>query len=104
MDFEALLLGIEPVAAFGLGAAAIAIGSTLSLLGNTEAGQSITESGRDLTKQGIKWGIDTFEKVQGNIAEAGESWNDLVAEAQSEIRASQNSKVAPEPKEVNISE
>ncbi len=103
MDFEALFLGIEPVVAFSLGAAALAIGSAVTLFGNTEAGKTITESGRDMTKSGIKWGIDTFEKVQGGIAEANESWNDLVAEAQSEIKISKNSKVS-EPKEVNISE
>jgi hypothetical protein len=104
MDFEALFLGIEPIVALTLGAAAIAIGTGVSLVGNTEVGKTITHSGRDLTKNGIKWGIDAVDKLQGTVAEAGESWNDLVAEAQSELKASRNSSVAPEPKEVTIAE
>ena len=104
MDLEALFLGIEPIAAFSLGAAALAIGTAVSLLGNTPAGEQITEGGRNLIKDGIKWGIETADKVQGSIAETSESLNDLVAEAQAEIKANKNSKVAPEPKEVTISE
>jgi len=104
MDFEALFLGIEPVVAFSLGAAALAIGTGVSLLGKTEAAKPILDAGRDLTKNGIKWVIDTTDVVKSNVAEASETWNDLVAEAQAEHNASKNSKVAPEPTQVSISE
>lgn len=104
MDLEALLLGAEPIFALGVGLGVLALGSAVTALGNTEAGQSLVESGRDLTKHGIKWGIETFDKVQTNIAEAGESWNDLVAEAQSEIKTTKESNNGVSPKEVEISE
>ncbi len=101
MDFEALLLGVEPAVAFGVGLTALAFGSAMSALGNTEVGKSLTESGRTLTKNGIKWGIETVEKVQGTVAEAGETWNDLVAEAQLEIKTGKNT-TQTAPKEVEI--
>ena len=104
MDLEALLLGVEPVAALAVGIAALALAPAISALGNSEAGKSLADSGRDLTKSGIKWGIETFEKVQGTVAEAGESWNDIVAEAEAEIRAAKNSAQSEAPKEVEITE
>lgn len=104
MDLEALLLGIEPVAALGVGAAALALAPLIGALGNPEVGKSLADSGRDLTKNGIKWGLETFEKVQETLAEASESWNDLVAEAEAEIRTAKTSTKSEPPTEVEIAE
>jgi hypothetical protein len=104
MDLEALLLGIEPVAALGVGAAALALAPLIGALGNPEVGKSLAESGRDLTKSGIKWGLETFEKVQETVAEASESWNVLVAEAEAEIRTAKSSAKPEAPTEVEIAE
>jgi hypothetical protein len=38
-----------------------------------------------LIKGGLKFGMETTEKLQSSFAEATESWNDLVAEAKSEV-------------------
>jgi len=103
MEFEALLLGVEPAIALGAGLAALALAPVLGALGNTEASKTLSESGRNLTKDGIKWGIETFDKVQGAVAEAGETLNDIVAEARTEARTPKNSSTPPQPKEVEIS-
>lgn len=103
MDFEALLLGAEPVVALGAGIGALALGSAIIALGNSEAGKPLVESGRNLTKHGIKWGIEAFETVQGNVAEAGETWNDIVAEAQAEVRNAKKTAVTT-PNSVEITE
>jgi hypothetical protein len=102
MEFEALLLGAEPIVAFGAGLGALALGSAIVALGNSEAGQPLVESGRDLTKHGLKWSLETLDKVQETFAEAGESWNDLVAEARSEIKESKVAAEANPPQEVEI--
>ena len=80
------LLGIEPVFALGVGLAALAIAPVIGALGNPDAGETVAQTGRDMTKHGIKLGIEAVDTVQTHLAEAGESWNDLIAEAQSEIR------------------
>ncbi|MDB9395704.1 hypothetical protein PN479_09925 [Microcystis aeruginosa CS-573] len=43
MDLEALLLGIEPVAALGVGAAALALAPLIGALGNPEVGKSLAQ-------------------------------------------------------------
>jgi hypothetical protein len=102
MEFEALLLGAEPIVAFGAELGALALGSALVSLGNSEAGKPLVQSGRDLTKHGLKWGMEAFGKVQETVAEAGESWNDIVAEARSEIKETKASAEAVAPREVEI--
>lgn len=104
MDLEALLLGMEPVAALGVGIAALALAPLIGALGKSEVGKSLEDSGRELTKSGIKWGLETFEKVQETVAEAGESWNDLVAEARSEARNAKNSAKSDPPTEIEITQ
>lgn len=104
MDLEALLLGVEPVAAISVGIAALVLAPVIGALGNPEVGKSLANSGRDLTKSGIKWGLEAFEKVQETVAEAGESWNDLVAEAQAEVKNAKNSAKSDAPTEIEIVE
>lgn len=104
MDLEALLLGLEPAVALGVGLAALAVAPVVGALGNTEIGKSLSESGRSLAKHGIKSGMETFEKIQETVAEVGESWNDMVAEAQQERKVERNSQNSAEPQNISISE
>ena len=71
-----------------LGAGAVAVLVVAPIVGatvNPELGKSISDSGRDLIKGGLKFAMETTEKLQSSFAEATESWNDLVAEAKSEV-------------------
>ncbi len=101
MEFEALLLGIEPltVLAVGIGAAAVApvVGAVDSMTGH-----SLTESARTAAKQGLVWAFETYEKAQATMAEASESFQDLVAEARSEIITTKAEADSSEPREVTI--
>jgi hypothetical protein len=99
-----LLLGIEPIVALSVGVAAMAIAPVIGALGNTEAGQKVADTGRDMTKNGLKWGLEAFDKIQSNLAEAGESWNDLMAEAQSEVKTAKKAQATSKIKEVVITE
>ncbi|MCA2552481.1 MAG: DUF5132 domain-containing protein [Microcystis sp. M04BS1] len=90
------LLGIEPIFALGVGLAALAIAPAIGALSNSETGEKVAETGRDMTKQGIKWGAEAADTVQTYLAEASESWNDLVAEAQAEIRTAKKAKATSE--------
>jgi hypothetical protein len=80
------LLGIEPIFALGAGLAALAIAPAIGALSSSEAGQKVAETGRELTKEGIKRSVEVVDSVQTYLAEATESWNNLVAEAQAEVR------------------
>jgi Protein of unknown function (DUF5132) len=73
------LLIIGGIGAVGL----IVFGSAIALV-DKATGETISNTGRDIVKNGLKFGMDAAEKVQASIAEAGESWNDLVAEAKAE--------------------
>jgi hypothetical protein len=73
------LLVIGGIGVVGL----VALGSVIGLV-NSQAGEAISESGREIAKNGLKLGMEATEKIQASIAEASESWNDLVAEAQAE--------------------
>ncbi len=98
MEFEALL----PVAALGAGIAALALAPVIGALGNTEVSKSLSETGRNLTKNGIKMGIEAYENVQATLAEAGETWNDIVAEAKTEVKAKKTATATEQPTEVEI--
>ncbi len=102
MDLEALLLGVEPMVALGLGLAALLVAPLVGALGNTEAGQSLVDSGRSMTKHGIRIGVETFNKVQETLAEVGESWNDLVAEAKAEVKVERNAAKAEQARRIEI--
>lgn len=82
---QLLLLGAGVVA---LAVAAPIIGSLV----NPELGQTIADSSRNLLKEGIKLSLEATEKVQSSVAEASESWNDLVAEAKAEKASTNNAR------------
>jgi hypothetical protein len=41
--------------------------------------------GKPLVKAAIKGGISAYERTKGALAEAGETWEDIVAEARAEL-------------------
>lgn len=45
----------------------------------------VASAGKPLAKAAIKGGILLYEKSKGVIAEVGETWEDLVAEAKAEL-------------------
>jgi uncharacterized protein with PhoU and TrkA domain len=102
MDF---LLGIEPLTALVVAAGAVVLAPVVSLLGNTlgnsSLGQSISQSARDVTKDALVFGIEVIENTQTAIAEAQESFQDIVAEAKSEYASKKNAEKV-EPREVTI--
>lgn len=100
MELEALLLGLEPIVALGIGIAAIALTPLIGSIINPELGQNLSDSGKNLAKQGIRVGMETYDKIQSGVAEAAESWNDLVAEAQAELELSRNTRQPPRQVEI----
>ncbi|CCI13617.1 Genome sequencing data, contig C270 [Microcystis aeruginosa PCC 9806] len=92
---------MEELLLLGAGAVAVLVVAPIVRAAvNPELGKSISDSGRDLIKGGLKFGMETTEKLQSSFAEATESWNDLVAEAKSEV---DTRKAAPQPpREVEI--
>lgn len=102
-ELETLLLGLEPITALTIGVGALllapAIGAVNSLTGN-----SISDSSRSAAKTGLIWVFEAFDHTQGAVAEAGESLQDLIAEAKSD-RASQTKPkngAMETPREVSI--
>lgn len=86
-----------------LGAGAIAVVVAAPIIGsliNPELGKSIAESGRNLLKEGLKFGMDAAENFQSSFSEAGECWNDLVAEAKNERETNLNAKEPPKSIEI----
>lgn len=100
-ELETLLLGLEPITALTIGAGALlvvpAIGAVNSLTGN-----AVSDSGRSVAKTGLMWVFDAFDKTQGAIAEAGESFQDLIAEAKAEKASAKNGSADKSPREVAI--
>ena len=108
LELEALLLGLEPITALAVGVGTLvvvpAIGAVGSAVGaNAAVGSSVTDSSRSIAKTGLVWVFDAFDKTQAFFAEAAESFQDLVAEARTELntakaRDAQNS--PPHPVEI----
>jgi len=92
MEFEALLLGIEPLTVAVIGAGALIAAPVVSLA----TGQDLSEAARTAAKTGINWAHEGFEKTQAFLAETSESFQDLVAEAQAERANTQSNSEAPQ--------
>lgn len=95
MELEALLLGLEPLTALTIGIGALAIAPVAGAIGSamgskSEAGNSLSESSRNLAKSGLVSVFDAFDKTQKVFAEAGESFQDLVAEARNDLNNSRS--------------
>jgi hypothetical protein len=86
--------------AFGAGAVMGAAGSVLGK-GETNADDPV----RAAMKQGLAWSMEAIDSAQGAIAEASESFNDLMAEARMEVNKSKQSAATqtqpPNPVEID---
>lgn len=88
--------------AFGIGAGLMALAPAVSAVtGGSKLSRSMSETGRDLTKRGLKLGVVVADKVSEasksvahNVAEFGESFNDLVAEARADLAQERASKAS----------
>jgi hypothetical protein len=100
-----LLFGIEPLTALVVAAGAVVLAPVVNVLGNTFANsnlsESISQSARNATKDALVFGIEVIENTQNAIAQAQESFQDIVAEAKSEY-ASKKAAEKVEPREITI--
>lgn len=97
MELEALLLGLEPLTALGIGVGSLLLAPVVGVVGSamgsdSALGNSLSESSRSLAKTGVGWAVDTFDKTQTFFAETGESFQDLVAEAKNDLKNSKSAK------------
>lgn len=103
-ELEALLLGLEPITALTIGVAALVLGPVIGAV-NSLTGNSLSESSRSVAKTGLSWAFEAFDHTQSTIAEAGESLQDLIAEAksdQADQAKTKNVSVEKSPREVAI--
>jgi Protein of unknown function (DUF5132) len=101
MELEALLLGLEPMTAAVIGVGALVMAPVIGAI-DAATGHNLSESTRSTAKTGLVMAFQAFDKVQSAAAEAGESFQDLIAEAKADIRASKNGASDPSPREVTI--
>jgi hypothetical protein len=106
MEFEALLLGIEPLTALAVGVGAVVLAPVVSAVGTAVGDEKLVESfsasARDLTKKSLMLGFEAFENAQGVFAEAQESFRDIVADAKAEQVAKHAQAEQKQPQEVEI--
>ncbi len=100
LELETLLLGLEPITALAIGAGALILVPVLGAV-NSMTGNTLSDSARGAAKTGLVFALDTFDKGQRAIAEAGESFQDLVAEAKSD-RTKPTNGASETPREVSI--
>jgi hypothetical protein len=101
MEFEAFLLGLEPIAAGVVGLGILAIAPIFSAV-DSATNHKLSESTRETAKTGLVWAFQAIEQAQSTFAEAGESFQDLVAEAKSDLNSSRNGNIDSSPREVTI--
>lgn len=100
-ELEALLLGLEPMTAAVIGVGALAIAPIVGAV-DAATGSNLSDSARSTAKTGLVWVFQAFDKVQASAAEASESFQDLIAEAKSDIKSSKNGTSEVAPREVTI--
>jgi hypothetical protein len=117
MEFEALLLGLEPVTALAVGIGAVLLKPVVDVVGHAvqqdprlseslpKFGEAVSESAKEAVKNSLVWGFETFENAQAAFAEAEESFRDLVADAKTEyvVKKSQVDASSVEPHNIEIS-
>ena len=106
MELEALFLGLEPMTALVIGIGAVILAPVIGAVGvlgkDSAAVESVAESTRDIAKTGLIWGLDIVDKTQSFFAEAGETFQDLVAEAVAERNATKANTESRVPHEVSL--
>jgi hypothetical protein len=80
------------VSALAFGAGAV-MGAAGTVLGKGE--NNADDPVRTAMKQGLAWSMEAIDNAQGAIAEASESFNDLMAEARMEVNKSKQSSATP---------
>jgi hypothetical protein len=100
-ELEALLLGLEPMTAAVIGVSALVLAPVIGAV-DAATGHNLTDSARTTAKTGLIWAFQAFDKAQSTVAEAGESFQDLMAEAKADMRASNNGVSEASPREVTI--
>ncbi len=99
------LLAIEPLTALVVAAGVVIIAPLVSVLGkDSNLVESVSQSARDFTKNALAVGMEATENAQTAIAQAQESFQDIVAEAKAEQLAKKSAENAEkvEPHEVTI--
>jgi hypothetical protein len=108
MEFEALLFGIEPLAALAVGIGAIVFIPIVEALGSAigtdshKWGESLSESARKVTKDSLVWGLETVDNAQSTFAEIEESFQDLLAEARAEHTLKKSGSEKAEPRAIEV--
>jgi len=100
-ELEALLLGLEPMTAAAIGVGALCIAPVVGAI-DSMTGHQLGETSKNVAKTGLIWSFEAFDKVQSTIAEANESFQDLVAEAKAERTSSKNGSAEVVPREVTV--
>jgi len=101
MELQALLLGLEPITALAVGVGALALPPAVAAV-DSWTGHSLSESAKSAAKTGLIWAFDAFGKAQSAIAEAGESFQDLVAEAKADLAHNKSEAAEKSSREVII--
>jgi hypothetical protein len=65
-------------------------------------GNQLGDTSRNVAKTGLVWAFEAFDKAQSTVAEASESFQDLVAEAKAERKMSRNGTAEVTPHEVTV--
>jgi len=107
MEFEALLLGIEPLTALAIGIGAVLLAPVADVAvkavgQDPKLVESFSESAKEATKAALVWGMEAMENAQSVFAEAEESFRDMVADAKAEHLAKKPAVDPIEPREVEI--
>lgn len=100
-ELEALLLGLEPMTAAAVGVGALLLAPVIGAV-DSATNNSLSEGAKSVAKTGLIWGFQAFEKAQSAVAEASESFQDLVAEAKADMASSKNGTHETPPREVTI--
>jgi hypothetical protein len=88
MEFEAFLLGLEPLTALAVGVGAMVLVPAVSAVGKATGNDNLAEPlagvAKENTKKALVLGMEAFDKAQEAFAEAEESFRDLMADAKAE--------------------
>lgn len=70
------LLGFEPLAALAVGVGALVLAPVIA-----SVGEPVSDAGNKVAKAGLVWGMEIVDNAQTFFAQAGESFQDLVAKS-----------------------
>ena len=106
MNFEALLLGLEPVTPLALGIGVIVLAPVVTAVGSvvvgSNIGESVSASAREFTKNGLVLGFDALDNLQKALAQTQAAFRDVFAEAMIEHMANKSQPQTREPRRIEI--